>query len=232
MGARAAICRPTIRTTACRRGHDPVWNNANCRNRRLFNDRAVQQGGGEHQAVPAADLPARHGRRQFRPDEGPLVADPRPRPPLGRVPHGLPAVVRDARTCPGRGAAFSRRCEASSGHDAPQSRTRTQGGWTGKSVNSPSGTRNAGKLFRAPQFSCEPPDRFGLDRVRHRARFGMIAFGAFKRSMFETFGPRRYAFQFHSPLTSRTSRALNWSESIVGTGTCCCSSGFPLIQQA
>jgi methyl-accepting chemotaxis protein len=24
-------------------GSDPVWNNANCRNRRLFNDRAVQK---------------------------------------------------------------------------------------------------------------------------------------------------------------------------------------------
>ena len=74
-------------------GPDPVWNNANCRNRRLFNDRAVQQGGGEHQAVPAADLPARHGRRQFRADERRLLADPRSRPPLGRLPHGLPAVV-------------------------------------------------------------------------------------------------------------------------------------------
>ena len=74
-------------------GPDPVWNNANCRNRRLFNDRAVQQGGREHKTVSAADLPARHGRRQFRPDEGPLVADLCPRPPLGRVPHGFSAVL-------------------------------------------------------------------------------------------------------------------------------------------
>jgi hypothetical protein len=81
-----------------------------------------------------------------------------------------------------------------------------------RSVICPTGYRNACKLFRAPQFSGEPPDRFGLDRVRYRVRFGVIAFGAFKRSMFETFGPRRYAFQFHSPLTSRTPRALNWSD--------------------
>ncbi len=64
-------------------GPDPVWNNANCRNRRLR----------EYQAVFAADLPARHGRRQFRPDEGPVIADQRSRPPLGRVPHGFSAVL-------------------------------------------------------------------------------------------------------------------------------------------
>jgi hypothetical protein len=82
-------------------------------------------------------------------------------------------------------------------------------GWTGGSVICPSGNRNACKLFRAPQFSGEPPDRPGLDRVRYRARFGVIAFGAFKRSVFETFRRRRNAFQFHSPLTSRTPRALD-----------------------
>jgi hypothetical protein len=56
------------------------------------------QGRGQYQAVPAANLPKRHGRRQFRPDEGPVVADPRPRPPLGRVPHGLSAVLSHRRT--------------------------------------------------------------------------------------------------------------------------------------
>ena len=75
-------------------GPDPVWNNANCRNRRLFNDRAVRKVAASTKAVPAADLPARHGRRQFRPDEGPLGADPRSRPPLGRLPDGLSAVLR------------------------------------------------------------------------------------------------------------------------------------------
>ena len=87
-------------------GPDPVWNNANCRNRRLFSDRAVQQGGGEYQAVPAADLPARHGRRQFRPDEGPVVADPHSRPPLGRVPHGLSAVLKPSTRARGHAAAL------------------------------------------------------------------------------------------------------------------------------
>jgi methyl-accepting chemotaxis protein len=53
-------------------GGDPVWNNANCRNRRLFNDRTV---------------------KQFRADEGRLLADPYPWPPLGRLPHGLSAVL-------------------------------------------------------------------------------------------------------------------------------------------
>ena len=74
-------------------GPDPVWNNANCRNRRLFSDRAVKKVAANTQAVPAADLPARHGRRQFRADEGPVLADPCARPPLGRLPHGFPAVL-------------------------------------------------------------------------------------------------------------------------------------------
>ena len=42
-GRRADICRPTTRTIAKPQGKDPVWNTANCRNRRLFNDRAVQK---------------------------------------------------------------------------------------------------------------------------------------------------------------------------------------------
>ncbi len=42
-GHGAAICRRIIRTTACRRAPDPVWNNANCRNRRLFTDRNVEK---------------------------------------------------------------------------------------------------------------------------------------------------------------------------------------------
>jgi hypothetical protein len=71
------------------------------------------------------------------------------------------------------------------------------------------GVRTDVRLFRAPEFSREPPDRFGLDRVRYRTGFGMIAFGAFKRSMFESIRSRRYVFQFHSPLTSRTPRALD-----------------------
>ena len=52
-----------------------------------------EEGGGEHKTVPAADLPARHGRRQFRSDEGPVVADLHPRPPLGRIPDGFSAEL-------------------------------------------------------------------------------------------------------------------------------------------
>ena len=72
--------------------------------------------------------------------------------------------------------------------------------------------RTAARLFRGPELSCEPPDRFRLDRVRYRPGFGMIAFGALERSMFETSRPRRYAFQFHSPLASRTAWALDCSD--------------------
>ena len=53
-----------------------------------------EEGRGQYQTVSAADLSARHGRRQFRDHEGRLLADPCPRPPLGRVPHGLPAGLR------------------------------------------------------------------------------------------------------------------------------------------
>ena len=42
-GPKAATFRPTTRTIAMPQGPDPVWNNANCRNRRLFDDRAVQK---------------------------------------------------------------------------------------------------------------------------------------------------------------------------------------------
>ena len=80
-----------------KQGPDPVWNNANCRNRRLFGDRAVKKVAAQYPAVPAADLPARHGRRQFRADERRLLAHPRARPPLGRLPHGFPAVLKDKR---------------------------------------------------------------------------------------------------------------------------------------
>ena len=44
-------------------GPDPVWNNANCRNRRLFNDRAVKKVAANTKPFLLADLPPRHGRR-------------------------------------------------------------------------------------------------------------------------------------------------------------------------
>jgi len=46
-------------------GPDPVWNNANCRTRRLFGDRAVQKVAANTKPVSAANLPAGHGRRHF-----------------------------------------------------------------------------------------------------------------------------------------------------------------------
>jgi len=63
--AHGGIFRPTIRTIACRRGPDPVWNSANCRNKRLFNDRAVKKVAANTKPFFAADLPARHGRGNF-----------------------------------------------------------------------------------------------------------------------------------------------------------------------
>jgi methyl-accepting chemotaxis protein len=46
--------------------------------------------GAQPQALPAAGLPARDGRREGRVDEGLLRAHPRARPPLGRAPARLP----------------------------------------------------------------------------------------------------------------------------------------------
>ena len=43
----------------------------------LFDENYTPIRGTQHQAVPAADLPPRHGRRQFRADEGPLGPDRR-----------------------------------------------------------------------------------------------------------------------------------------------------------
>ena len=45
---------------------DTVWNTANSRYRRIFNDRTGLASARQHQALPAADPPARHGRRQVR----------------------------------------------------------------------------------------------------------------------------------------------------------------------
>jgi BrnA antitoxin of type II toxin-antitoxin system len=73
------------------------------------------------------------------------------------------------------------------------------------------------RLLRGLEFSREPPDSVGLDRIRrHRTRLGMIAFGALKQPEFETFRPRRYVFQFHSPLTARTSWALKYGDELSG----------------
>jgi hypothetical protein len=54
---------------------DPVWNAANCRNRRIFDDRVGPEGRAQHGAVPAAGLSPRHGRRGERTDEGSVRPD-------------------------------------------------------------------------------------------------------------------------------------------------------------
>jgi len=74
-------------------GPDPVWNNANCRKQAAVQRPRGEEDRGQYKTVPAADLSPRHGRRQLRADEGPVVADPRWGPPLGRIPHGIPGIL-------------------------------------------------------------------------------------------------------------------------------------------
>jgi hypothetical protein len=75
------------------RAGDVVWNTANCRNRRLFQDRAGLAAGGKPAPLPAADLPARHGRRGEGGDEGGGCAHHGGRPPLGRPAPGLEVLT-------------------------------------------------------------------------------------------------------------------------------------------
>ena len=65
------------------RAGDVAWNTANCRNRRIFNDRTGLASARNQRPVPAADLPPRHGRRPLRGDEGSLGAHHRGRQALG-----------------------------------------------------------------------------------------------------------------------------------------------------
>ena len=50
--------------------------------------------GAQPASVPVADLPARHGRRQLRRDEGSRGADHGERQALGRLAPGLPLLIR------------------------------------------------------------------------------------------------------------------------------------------
>ena len=80
-----------------------------------------REGGGQHQAVPAADLSPRHGRRELCADEGPVIADPDPGPALGRLPHGLSSGLslgsRPHGARPGQGG--QRRCCGAAQRDHP-----------------------------------------------------------------------------------------------------------------
>ena len=74
-------------------GPDPVWNNANCRNRRLFNDRAVKKVAANTKPFLLQTYRRDMGGGNFvlmKDLSSPIL---RPRPPLGRVPHGLSAVL-------------------------------------------------------------------------------------------------------------------------------------------
>ena len=70
-----------------------LWDTANAGGRRIFNDRTGLGSRAQPAALPAADLPPRHGRRQVRRDEGSSGADHRGRPPLGRHALGVPVLT-------------------------------------------------------------------------------------------------------------------------------------------
>ncbi len=80
---------------------DPVWNAANCRNRRVFDDRAGFCRGAQCQAVPHPVLFPGDGERDEHHDDRDRRAHPRRRPPLGRLAHGLSRsrVNRGRRGC-------------------------------------------------------------------------------------------------------------------------------------
>ena len=75
-------------------GKDPVWNNANCRNRRLFNDRAVKKVAANTRPFLLQTYRRDMGGGNFVLMKDALLADLHSRPPLGRLPDGLPAVLR------------------------------------------------------------------------------------------------------------------------------------------
>ena len=73
-------------------GKDPVWNNANCRNRRLFNDRAVKKVAANTKPFLLQTYRRDMGGGNFvlMKDLSSPIIDPRP--PLGRLPDGIPGV--------------------------------------------------------------------------------------------------------------------------------------------
>ncbi len=79
---------------------DVAWNTANCRNRRIFNDRAGLAAAQQQAHLPDPELPARHGQRPDHHDARDRRADHRRRPPLGRLQDGVQALTL---VIPGRG---------------------------------------------------------------------------------------------------------------------------------
>ncbi len=81
-------------------GPDPVWNNANCRNRRLFDDRAVRKVAANTKPFLLQTYRRDMGGGQFvlmKDLSSPISC---PRPPLGRLPHGFsPVLSGPARLC-------------------------------------------------------------------------------------------------------------------------------------
>jgi len=66
--------------------------------------------------------------------------------------------VKQCVSRPGRGAAFSRRCEASSGHDAPQSRDpRRCGVRNGPRISSAPRSLCSGRAERGPECAAQHP---------------------------------------------------------------------------
>ena len=75
-------------------GPDPVWNNANCRNRRLFNDRAVKKVAANTKPFLLQTYRRDMGGGNFvlmKDLSSPIFIQ---RPPLGRIPDGLSAVLK------------------------------------------------------------------------------------------------------------------------------------------
>jgi len=76
---------------------DTVWNTANSRNRRIFND-AADCGRPQLTFLSDPELRPRHGQRQDHHDARDRRADPRQRPPLGRIPHRVQTLIETLRS--------------------------------------------------------------------------------------------------------------------------------------
>lgn len=87
---------------------DAAWNAANCRNRRIFDDRARACRRAQHPRLSHPVLSARHGQRTNHHDARNRRADPDQRHALGRVAHRVQALTRLLRALRG-GATFTRK---------------------------------------------------------------------------------------------------------------------------
>jgi hypothetical protein len=105
------------------RPDDPTWNAANCRKPAHLRRPSGRRGRAQPAAVPPPDLPARHGRRALRADEGPVGTHRRARPALGRAPAGY-AVEGERTRRAGSGRRAERACASRTGAPAPSTATR------------------------------------------------------------------------------------------------------------